>query len=46
MTKRDRAALLLIGWMIGFGTPFLIAGLFLTATHSKMRIEIVEEKHG
>lgn len=42
MTRRDRAALLLIGWMIGFGTPFLVAGMVLTVTRSVMRVEIVK----
>lgn len=44
MTRRDRAGLLLVGWLLGLGTPFFIAGAALQLSGSVMRVEIVKDK--
>lgn len=41
--KLERLKLLLVGFMIGIGTPFLIAGMTLQLTGSKLAIEIVRK---
>jgi hypothetical protein len=39
---RRRAGLLMIGFVLGLGFPFLVAGVALLVTDSTLRIEVVQ----
>lgn len=43
MSQKDKAALLLVGWILGIGTPFYVIGMTLFLTGHVMRIEIVKK---
>lgn len=44
MKKSERIALMFVGVMIGFALPFLVTGMALQITGSKLRIEIVSDR--
>lgn len=41
--KLERLKLMLVGGLLGIGLPFLIAGMALQVTGSKLAIEIVRK---